>query len=479
MTSINLVPTIRNILGGGSNSGDEVNDICNLDNFIEHYAGNTTILYYKPGIFRCGYNKQKYKDKLKTSEKSPGISDRYTKDPISGTSKSIFNFTSDSLGFSSTGSSSSPYGSSGFYSYTGSSGSSGPLAIIPAPLKEPSEEIRENAKLKSRGIINEDKNTCFANSLFQMLSYIPEWYVLLESSIYDYMKQLKQLFGLIKDQTDSSPIQFNMTECLKKTLGQDIGDGKIIESSGDPIILLMKILEHHEQFKIFNLKEETEIICRYNKIGDNKNLVHTLNMLWLLTYPRRSITYLVEKKSNETINETTPTELAVSCEKQSGSKNGPGPYIKKHTYDFSETVYLIICLQRSTDFFSEYKKELATRFKEKYKKEYADEYTQEYAIKYATELKTEFEQKYKQDTKYDDIILDYELTIQGIKFILEGFISRQIGTDGEYYVYVKILDEKHHIVHRDKTVYDIPDDYSINDSYRTRAILLLYKKLLK
>jgi hypothetical protein len=54
MISINLVPTIRNILGGGDSSDDSSDDdICYLEKIIEHHVGNTAILYYKPGIFRC------------------------------------------------------------------------------------------------------------------------------------------------------------------------------------------------------------------------------------------------------------------------------------------------------------------------------------------------------------------------------------------------------------------------------------------
>ena len=66
MNFINLVPTIRDILGGGGDSGggdsgdSSGDDICYLEKIIEHHVGNTAILYYKPGIFRCRYNKQKY-----------------------------------------------------------------------------------------------------------------------------------------------------------------------------------------------------------------------------------------------------------------------------------------------------------------------------------------------------------------------------------------------------------------------------------
>jgi hypothetical protein len=346
MISINLVPTIKDILGGGDSDSDS-GDICYLEKFREYYVGNTAIMYYKPGISKCGYNKQTYlKDRMITSKKFMSISDDsaigHSSDHSSGLSTghssyhsvsvpvnqldhlisstkplghSVHSVHSDSdqsvvhsssglpveqlelvhsisslnpsaISSSQTGISSKPsdsvHSTSGFPveqlihdSYTTpsvhssvdlldkhnpsvhssvdlldkyvpsvhssvdsnpsvhSSVHSNPFArrssdlyvdhraasgYIDLPLDSsvdsslddsPLDDSPSNANLKSRGILNVG-NTCFANALFQMLSYIPEWYTLLNTSEVYYMKLLKKLFKVIKDKQNKDPVKFNM-----------------------------------------------------------------------------------------------------------------------------------------------------------------------------------------------------------------------------------------------------------------------------
>ena len=80
MNSINLIPTVRDILGGGNSDVKddkdvEVNDICYLEKFGNYYVGDTAIFYYKPGIYKCEYNLQTYlKEKMRTGKGSVDIS---------------------------------------------------------------------------------------------------------------------------------------------------------------------------------------------------------------------------------------------------------------------------------------------------------------------------------------------------------------------------------------------------------------------
>ena len=76
MNSINLISTVRDILGGGDDDDSyEINDICYLEKFSDYHNSNTGIFYYTPGIFRCGYDRQTYlKERMETGKGSVDIS---------------------------------------------------------------------------------------------------------------------------------------------------------------------------------------------------------------------------------------------------------------------------------------------------------------------------------------------------------------------------------------------------------------------
>jgi hypothetical protein len=419
MSSINLVPTIKDILGGGggggsdSDSDSDSGDICYLEKFREFYVGNIALIYYKPGISNCGYNKQSYlKEMMIINEKSKGI-------PGSEYS-----------------SRSSSYHSRG-------PGSFSDHPVIPLdqeeqeqleeqesleePLEEPSDYIKEKARSISRGIVNDGRNTDFANSLFQMLSYIPEWYVLLEHSKHEYMTILKKLYDEIK-KSDRKPINFDgVFECLKQILP------KYSENSrDDPIKILKKILRDHKQFKIFNIKKKETFTCVHGDVLNakpddmiNESVISILNVP---TIKGKTISELVTINSEMQLVKDVAKK---QCKKNSVSNDGFGPYRRNYEYDFSDTLYLIIYLKRG---------------------------------RYISEA-----QKHK-------ISLCYNLNIQGTNFILEGYIIKEEPKD--HYRYFKFENEKKYIYHDDKIV--LPRSGNFNEhEYQIQVTILLYKKSLE
>jgi hypothetical protein len=397
MTSFKLVPKIRDILDYYGNNrdrdsdddiDDDIDDIRYLEKIVKnYYVDSAGILYYKPDIFRYvnGYNNQTY------------LQDRF-----------------------------------------GNSGKTLSSTIIP----KLSVDNRQKARLKSRGIVNMG-DTCFANSLFQMLSYIPEWYVLLDNSDVEYMKELKILYDQIKDKSlISTPIKFNnMIKCLKK-----IYDGYEESKQDDPKEFLMKILDDHKQFKIFDLIEETIIECTYGERIVEKNTINTSKMLLFNTVDNSSVLELVTN-NKETV--TDPDQYLKRCKKNE-SDIGPGPFTITYKYNFLDTMYLIILLKRSGVSIIPY-------FDGKGMKHIYKTYM----------------------TKHD-IFLDYNLNIQETKFTLEGFIVKTGDKNNGHYIYVKILEENKYIVHDDdKPVYEKNDNHNTDSNYRRGATILLYKKSLK
>jgi hypothetical protein len=305
-----------------------------------------------------------------------------------------------------------------------------------------SVDNKQKATLKSRGIENPTGTTCFANSLFQMLSYIPEWYVLLDNSDVKYMKELKILYDQIKDKSlISTPIKFNnMIKCLKK-----IYDGYEELEQDDPKEFLMKILDDHKQFKIFDLIEETIIECTYGERNVEKNTINTSKMLLFNTVDNSSVSELVTN-NKETIADSE--QYLKRC-KKARSDIGPGPFTITYKYDFSDTTYLIILLKRSGVSIMPY-------FDGK-----------------------EMKHIYKTYMTNHDIFLDYHLNIQETKFTLEGFIVKTGDKNNGHYIYVKILEHNKNIIHDDKSVYEKNDNHNTNSNYRRGATILLYKKSLK
>jgi hypothetical protein len=305
-----------------------------------------------------------------------------------------------------------------------------------------SVDNKQKATLKSRGIENPTGTTCFANSLFQMLSYIPEWYVLLDNSDVEYMKELKILYDQIKDKSlISTPIKFNnMIKCLKK-----IYNGYEELEQDDPKEFLMKILDDHKQFKIFDLIEETIIECTHGERNVEKNTINTSKMLLFNTVDNSSVSELVTN-NKETI---TDSEQYLNRCKKARSDIGPGPFTITYKYDFSDTTYLIILLKRSGVSIVPY-------FDGK-----------------------EMKHIYKTYMTNHDIFLDYNLNIQETKFTLEGFIVKTGDKNNGHYIYVKIVEHNKNIVHDDKSVYEKNDNHNTNSNYRRGATILLYKKSLK
>jgi hypothetical protein len=447
MTSINLVPTIKDILGGGSHDGSydvsnsgssasshdgsydgshygshdgsHYSDICHLEKFREYYVDNIAIMYYKPGISNCGYNKQTYlKERLSTGEKSNGIS-------ASGSS-------SGSSSRSSSGSSSRS--SSGYFkghSIVPLDHKEEPLEEpLELPLEEPSDDIKKKAMSMSRAI-NGDKNTDFANSLFQMLSYIPEWYVLLEHSKHEYMKILKKLYDEIK-KSDRNPISSeNVVECLKQVL---LGYSE--NSRHDPIEILKKILSDHKQFKIFNIKKKETFTCTHGRINPilddmiNESIITILNVPTIKGKGNGEYYSISELVTINSEMQLVKDGAKKQCKKDNSEFNyGFGPYRRNYEYDFSDTLYLIIYLKRG---------------------------------------------KYPSETH--KISLCYNLNIQGTNFILEGYIIKEEPKD--HYRYFKLNNEDEQLYHDEKTVYPRKEKHN-QHVYQTQATILLYKKSLK
>jgi hypothetical protein len=481
MTSIYFVPTIKDILGGGDSDVDrgvgsdddrgvdsDDGDICYLEKFREYYVDNIAIMYYKPGIFNCEYNKQTYlKDRMIISENSNGIFDDYASSHSRGRVSHI--------------SGHSRSNSSGFFSEH--SGHEEPLEEpLEEQLEKPSPAIIEKAKSASIGIANRGRNTCFINSLFQMLSYIPEWYVLLSHSrIQPYMKELKNnLYDLIKDKSTRRSISLqNVFRYLK-----DIYPRYVQQSQDDPATYLYYILDHHIQFKkIFNIQKKEIFKCTHGSVinANNSDMIveSVIPSIQITTINDKSISELVKIDSNMQLVDNAKKEQCKRSE-SSAPNNGYGPFSREYKYTFTDTLYLIICLMRGMTPNEMYERDLELALESNFGDDYKtqDQQDQQKIQDFINNFRDGYINVERAEITTYNINLDYHLNIQETNFTLEGFIVKSGTSDTGHYIYIKILDEHgNYRIHDDERVNKGDGSYNSVEDYRRYATLLLYKKV--
>jgi hypothetical protein len=314
-----------------------------------------------------------------------------------------------------------------------------------------------------------------------MLSYIPEWYVLLSHSrIQPYMKELKNnLYDLIKDKSTRRSISLqNVFRYLK-----DIYPRYVQQSQDDPATYLYYILDHHIQFKkIFNIQKKEIFKCTHGSVinANNSDMIveSVIPSIQITTINDKSISELVKIDSNMQLVDNAKKEQCKRSE-SSALNNGYGPFSREYKYTFTDTLYLIICLMRGMTPNEMYERDLEQALKS----EFGDDYkTQDQQDQQIQDFINNFRKGYinvkrAEITTYN-INLDYHLNIQETNFTLEGFIVKSGTSDAGHYIYIKILDEHgNYIIHDDERVNKGDGSYNSVEDYRRYATLLLYKKV--
>lgn len=469
MTSINLVPTIRDILGGGSSDSDsdDFSDICYLEKFIEHHVGNTAILYYKPGIFRCRYNKETYlKDRMIKSEKSTkGISTRvhsvtppvrsstglvkHSDSPVEELKHTFTEITKEIISDNIYG---QPYSVQdademirNMISHWNKQYSNvyddSDIAIIYNTLKGDffsNKSYSDFSKKPSRGIPNEG-NTCYANSLFQMLSNVPEWYSYLDKSItinlfkkINQRSNLSSMSGMYKDKikgngTDRLGTGNILTQCFLNMRKEIISLGK----QEDVHEFYMTIVNDDNLQTFFWYINRVFIMCKNGKNKSKKDEIQVCLTLHFFENCDTISKLLIENFNIEEVTEESSHKEGCGIDDLSR-----GPF-----YKFTEVKipifnkYLFIQLSRFANLGLGYEKIT------------------------------------------DEIIIDYDITIDNNKFVLDGFIVHIGKTPRSgHYTYVKVNDDRSCICYDDATVNSPIPDYNIS-KYREGVYCLLYRKI--
>ena len=494
MNSINLIPTVRDILGGGnSDDSGEINDICYLEKFIEHYNSNTAIFYYTPGIVRCGYDRQTYlKEKMGIGKGSVDIPASGHRDPASGSSSGAASGSSrgpasghrDSASGSSSGAASgSSRGPASGHRDPAKSSSRGPASdpaksssrgpaigsaigsasgsVIgsdsgPASghnsdviLYTPSTKHIEKAQKKSRGIYN-PSCLCYANALFQMLSYIPEWYTYLDSEQTTHLEALKPLYNIIKQKIED-PIR--KTDINTDLILSSINEFYRGYSTQEDTSQFFDIITQLNPITFFETVEKSTRAC----LDDTNKIIKSekqYRLMLEITNDNNSIFELIQNYCKEEIN-NDHKEYREGCGTDGKSV---GPFKKKiDIYIPSYNKYLFIQLKRfkTTSDLDEHGNIIFEMVK---------------GIKTAKNYK-----QIKIETAISNI--DYKITIDNQEFILDGFIfhSGDIDRGGHYY-YIKVHDNSYTIHNDTSVIGPLTGSYNTYENQKG-AYCLLYKKV--